>query len=571
MTTVQKRILLALTLLVAATRLFAAAASLWDWDEALFALAVRDYDVTRHHPHPPGYPLFIAAAKVVHLAVSDEFRALQVVVILSACALLPLLFAFARELGFSFATSLGAATLFAFLPNVWVYGGSGFSDVPALAIGLAACTLLLRGRRSPRDFLLGAVVLGLAAGVRLPNLLLGAAPALLATWSQLRARQYAVVLGAMALGALTAASCYLGASFASAPFPAFLETLRAQSAWVREVDSWRNPQRPPLRELAELFWFKPIVNRNLMLAIALLGAVSVMAAMVRRRAAVLLLFLVFGPLAAAAWLTLDFASVARYAIAYMPAHAIVAIDGLAVLPRRVQVALTAMLVAWSALWTYPAIVQQRAHPAPIVAAFEHALRTTPPSTMFYAHDWCGPHAEYFLGDRRRTFYVPPRPLSTLGGDGVMVDVAARPGAVQFLREHGRLWDIVRRRNFEASVVTIHSPIRFGRGWYGVESNSAGSYQWMAAESVATLEHIPGATLSLVLSVPQGITPVIEVQWNGALVERFRGDRPRLEKSWPLPSRATGNELRIITSESVRPPGGDPRDLGLRVDEMAWSR
>lgn len=570
MSTVQKRILLALTLLVAATRFVAAAASLWDWDEALFAMAVRDYDVVRHHPHPPGYPLFIAAGKLVHLAVRDEFRALQVVVVLAACALLPLLFALARELGFSFATSLGAGTLFAFLPNVWVYGGTAFSDIPALATALAACTLLLRGRRSSRAFLLGAVVLGLAAGVRLPNLLLGAVPALLATYAQLRARQYRLVAGAMLLGGLTVAASYLGAALASGGIPQFLESVRVQSAWVREVDSWRNPHRPPLHELAERFWFKPVLYRDLMLTIAILGALSVLVAILRRRAEVLLLFLMFGPLAIAAWLNLDYASVARYAIAYMPAHAIVAIDGLAVLPRRIQVALTAALIAWSAAWTWPAVLEQRAHPAPLVAAFEHALRT-PPSTMLYVHDWCGPHAEYLLGDRRRTFYVPPRPMSTLGGDGVMVDIAAKPGAVNFYRERGRLWEIVRQRYFEASVETIRSPIRLQRGWYGVESTSGGSYQWMAAEGVATLQHIPGATLSLVVSVPQGLRPDIEVHWNGRLVERLRGDVPRIEKAWALPSRAGGNELRITTSETVRPPGGDPRDLGLRLDEIAWTR
>lgn len=570
MSPVQKRLLLIVTLAAALTRLLAAAASLWDWDEALFALAVRDYDVTRHHPHPPGYPLFALMGKAVHVVLADEFRALQVVVVLAACALLPLVFALARELGFSFETSLAAATIFIFLPNVWVYSGTGFSDVPALALGLAACVLLLRGRRSSRAFVIGAIVLGLAAGIRLPNLLLGAAPALLATYTRVRARQYALVLMAIVAGALTVAVSYLGAALASGTIPSYLEAVRAQSAWVREVDSWRNPQRPPLREMAELFWFKPFFNLALLRTIAVLGAISVVMAIVRRRAEVLLVFAIFGPLALASCLTLDFTSVSRYAIAYMPAHALVAADGLSILGRRAQIALAAALVAWSAIWTWPAIDEQRSHPAPLVAAFDHAMRT-PPSTMLYVHDWCGPHAEYFLADRRRIFHVPPRPMSTLGGDGVMIDVVAKPGAVNFHRERGRLWDIVRQRNFEASVAPVRSPIRFDRGWYGVESTTAGSYQWMAAEGVATLEHIPGAKLSLVISVPQGLTPTIEVHWNGALIERIRGDQSRIEKQWPLPSRAGGNELRIITSQTVTPANGDPRALGLRLDEMSWSR
>src|SRR4026209_1431714 len=50
--------------------------SLEDLDSVNFALGIRDYDVARHQPHPPGYPVFIAIAKAVHLFVPSEARAL---------------------------------------------------------------------------------------------------------------------------------------------------------------------------------------------------------------------------------------------------------------------------------------------------------------------------------------------------------------------------------------------------------------------------------------------------------------------------------------------------------------
>src|SRR5689334_23772867 len=75
-------ILAALTALVALTRLLARSHSIWDWDEALFCLALRDYNVVLHHPHPPGFPLFIGVAKLVRLVVRDDFRALQAVSLL---------------------------------------------------------------------------------------------------------------------------------------------------------------------------------------------------------------------------------------------------------------------------------------------------------------------------------------------------------------------------------------------------------------------------------------------------------------------------------------------------------
>ena len=84
-----------IALLVAITRWPALSLTLWDWDEALFALALRDYDVTAHHPHPPGFPLFIAAARLLPL---DGFHALQTIVFVSALFVFPAAFFLAREL-----------------------------------------------------------------------------------------------------------------------------------------------------------------------------------------------------------------------------------------------------------------------------------------------------------------------------------------------------------------------------------------------------------------------------------------------------------------------------------------
>src|SRR5436190_23369905 len=50
--------------------------SLEDLDSINFALGVRQFDVAHHQPHPPGYPVYIALAKLVHAAVPGEPRAL---------------------------------------------------------------------------------------------------------------------------------------------------------------------------------------------------------------------------------------------------------------------------------------------------------------------------------------------------------------------------------------------------------------------------------------------------------------------------------------------------------------
>src|SRR3954452_3302163 len=54
-------------------------ASLEDLDSINFALGLRQFDVARHQPHPPGYPLYIALGKAVHGVVPREETALALV------------------------------------------------------------------------------------------------------------------------------------------------------------------------------------------------------------------------------------------------------------------------------------------------------------------------------------------------------------------------------------------------------------------------------------------------------------------------------------------------------------
>ena len=65
------------------------ARSLWDWDEALFSLGMRSYDVTQHHPHPPGFPVYIALGRIVRLVIHSDFRALQAINLVAGMLLFP--------------------------------------------------------------------------------------------------------------------------------------------------------------------------------------------------------------------------------------------------------------------------------------------------------------------------------------------------------------------------------------------------------------------------------------------------------------------------------------------------
>ena len=48
--------------------------TLEDLDSMNFALGVRDFDPSKHQPHPPGYPVFIALGKLSHAVWPSDCR-----------------------------------------------------------------------------------------------------------------------------------------------------------------------------------------------------------------------------------------------------------------------------------------------------------------------------------------------------------------------------------------------------------------------------------------------------------------------------------------------------------------
>src|SRR5262244_410135 len=61
-----------LLLLCVVTRIIAVPASLWEWDDILFARSLHKYDLIAHSPHPPGFPVFVAMTRAAYWALKDE-------------------------------------------------------------------------------------------------------------------------------------------------------------------------------------------------------------------------------------------------------------------------------------------------------------------------------------------------------------------------------------------------------------------------------------------------------------------------------------------------------------------
>lgn len=451
------------TVIVAVTRVLAVARGPWDWDELLFLLGLRDYDVGLHHPHPPGFPLYMLVGRaLVELGV-EPFRALQTINLTAAMAIVPVMIFFGRELRLSFRTNLAAAILFSFLPNVWFFGGSGFSDVVAIVLAIGAVALLLRGARSPGAFVAGALVLAIAAGFRPQNLLVGFVPLLIATWHQWRARRVWPIFASAALLAVVVLGSYAGAVAATGDWGRYRDSVIAHQRYLSEVDSFLSPVRPSLLRVADDFFVRPFRFSPVNVAMTVLAVVSLVLGFFRWRISVVIATAAFGPFWIVAWLTLDFHSASRFSIGYMPLLAILCSDAMmqaAAFARSEKLAHAigalgvAILTGAMVVWAWPAISTARQELSPPMQAVSY-LQAAGHDTTVYVQKRMRPFSEYYLGEMRLVHLEDALPSTSKEPALYLREgVSGAPGARTFSWPRTSLWNIARRRYFTVAVVPV---------------------------------------------------------------------------------------------------------------------
>jgi len=142
--------------------------SLEDLDSINFALGLREFDVANHQPHPPGYPLFIAAGKLTHRLIPSEAKALSTVSIIAAAlgviAIAALFHQLTRQRGNRYGEFAAIALAIA-SPLYWFTAARPLSDSTGLAAAVAVQALILAAS-TDRVLLIASFCAGLAAGIR---------------------------------------------------------------------------------------------------------------------------------------------------------------------------------------------------------------------------------------------------------------------------------------------------------------------------------------------------------------------------------------------------------------------
>jgi hypothetical protein len=587
-----QRIAVAVTaVIIAATRFVALAKGPWDWDEILFCMAVDDYDVVAHQPHPPGFPFYVFLARIARIFVASDFQSLQVVNVVAAMAVFPVMFAVARAFRFSFVAAFWASFLFAFLPNVWFYGGTAFSDEPAMVLFLGCIAAFLYAARNERTstYLLGSALLACALMVRPQNAMVAFFPWGLATLRLVRARRWQVVAaGASVTAGLTILGYGIGAW--ATGFAEFFDAFYRHFLYVRRSDSVTAAIRPPLYEVVRMMLdpYQAGKVSILMNALALLGIVR---GIVREpRQPLREVFLTFAPFFLFAMFAVNPLGSSRFSLNWIAGVVLLAalgVQALAELVPRFRVAVFALFlvvfVGRLIPWTLPAFDLPRHSDAPPVAAAKWIAANVPRNSTVFVDESIWPWAKYYIPHHRR---VRPHELGNVlsdegAGNGVYVSMnrAHVRGEREFAWPRNRTWNLVTQRSFEAYVSATNEIARFDNGWWPREGAYPHFYRWSSKRAAIHLAPMQGpAELRLKFEVPLDVIrhPVtVKFTLNGKplppLVATEMKNEYRLVV--PNPNRRKANVLRLEVSDTIIPlrlgTSPDWRQLGLMLESWSW--
>jgi hypothetical protein len=399
--------------------------TLEDLDSVNFAMGVREFDVARHQPHPPGYPVFIALGKIGTFVLeragiaAPEVRGLAIWSALAAGVLPLLFFSFFRRLdapGSDYRAAI-ATVLAVCSPLVWFTAARPLSDLAGLAAAWAALAALaagsdldFRSQRERRDLTLGWVVAGafmagLSIGFRSQMALL-TMPLLfwaIVTVSQIR-------VAAIAATAAGVAAWAVPLVWLSGGPARYLHALGSQAGedFSGVVMLWTQPSpRVAAAAILQTFvrpWDSPILA-GVMLALSAAGTLVLLA---RARRALAIVAVVFVPYAVFHLLFQETVTI-RYALPLLPLIGYLAATVLDVADRRATGVVTAALAAVSLACVVPATAAYHRTPSPTFALLSE-MRILQDRG---ARPVVGMHRRVFTESRRARLYAGELPGTVL--------------------------------------------------------------------------------------------------------------------------------------------------------------
>jgi hypothetical protein len=575
---------------VLVSRIVTAPRTPWENDEFLFAEAVRNFDPSRYHPHPPGFPLLVLIGKAFAWFIHDPWRALVVFSIVAApIGFVAIARAF-RNWTDDPNLAICGALIYYFSASMLVHGTLALSDGPAMMfLGLALFAI-----SSPHDAEhdRNAIAVGIwtsaAIGTR-PQLLIPIAPMLIVALLQMRTmRQRAACVIAFGLLSLM---WFLPLVDAAGGFEAtrLYETKQAQ--YVAAHDATISRGGRSMAQLAVRFLFHPWGTKYVtlpLLACVFLG-MAAFARLVRRdklRSTLLPLiaFTIVQFIFELGWM--DPADAARYSLPIMIVIALLAILGLNVVKRSVKVdatpvIATAMFTVATLAYVWPLAGERMKMASPPAAAAAFANANLPVHSVIGYDVALKPHAEYLLSRFRvvpiekavaELYDRPDVPLYLIANGASRANGAhvftwpASDAYEKLTRELYRTVSIVPKPQRERYLVV--------RGAYPLEWAADGDeWRWLSPDATIRLPRAHGSEAAMTLRFSSDVpyeTNAVQISINGRDVGVVNVGKEPVVTKLALPSEPQ-IDIRLRSAHSFSPGAllhnADPRTLSVQLTSV----
>ncbi len=219
----------------------------FEWDSAGFSMGALKFDPLHHHPHPPGFPLWILCTRLLAHGVGSPNTAQIILAMLFAVATVPAYYGVGRRLFGDFG-ALTASALLLFSPTLQLYSSVATTYTVEMCASCWCaywCVRLIEGES--RLILPLFVLLGVTAGFRLSTAVFLSPLVLYSMFRAGVARHWRPIAGGIAIAAVSVFLCYLPVAIASGGFAAMRANNRQSLAF--SISTFPFTVDAPLRRL----------------------------------------------------------------------------------------------------------------------------------------------------------------------------------------------------------------------------------------------------------------------------------------------------------------------------------
>ena len=609
-----------LTTIVILSRLWAMPASLWEWDDILFARALHSFDIGNQSPHPPGFPVFIALGRLAFAITGKEHLALIAVNVIFASFLAIALYYLYREIFEDRVIAGVGAVLCCFAPNVWLHSVSPRSDGPALVLGLAALVLAIRSLRSPRSLIIASIVFGLGMGIRVTLLPVVGPTLTVVCLIHLWKRQWRLVAGAVIATVLAVLAWYIPLIMKTG-WSTYQYVMKKHAEFTFANDGlFSNTENSVLIYRFTRFALDIWGSRSIAFAMYALSVVGIISLMLARKWRSLLWMLVaFVPFICFIAILNTPLSAPVYSLPYIPFFVGLSASGIVLAPRMVlrsrparePLAVSAIaggvLLLGMIAWTFPVIRMIRSEESPPVRAMHYLrqkLRRDRDILQYEGLFW--PHVQFFLPDYKtvrsegnvdaETNLISPvlnsPEIYTLSTSSLVLGKGEGAEARSFkwsrYRVSQRLKMLSLGRYFDVYTANLGKSSRaaYLSGWYELESDGNEGWRWMGKQGRIALLNTSSDMLLRVKfqTATSGVASgnnsggqdaTVTIRLDSREIARLTSPDGIIDRTISIKTDPTRlwSVLTLETSE-VRIPSHvsnstDGRELGLRCSALEW--